>query len=325
MLSQKHNAKACLANWDVGIVYCTCGHFLRDDTTENKSTSSPFLISSLFRTFTSRKVNHMVTDTERKKVIKNITLRTNSKRSVRNDNSWTFTIGSLVMHGSERPCWNWVALKKWSARWTNWRTRTTHFATEKELNVYRGNWWKRLNFVGIALISKKCCQPASRMQRIKLFLVLVASFLVASLIWDITTTMDLTLIERGNLRKTMNGLFIRGMSLKTNLVQNYSDHFGNSQRNSLSPTECVKSIPPSTENWLRKLCTYTARRTTRALRTSMTQTTSTRMTRTWTRANCTTPDHALRARSLRHTLMLGHMHLVAQVLSPVMSSMCVSP
>ena len=25
-----------LAYWDAGIVYCTCGHFLRDDTTENK-------------------------------------------------------------------------------------------------------------------------------------------------------------------------------------------------------------------------------------------------------------------------------------------------
>ena len=30
------NCKACLACWDVGTVYCTCGHFLRDDTTENK-------------------------------------------------------------------------------------------------------------------------------------------------------------------------------------------------------------------------------------------------------------------------------------------------
>ena len=44
----------------------------------------------------------------------------------------------------------------------------------------------------------------------------------------------------------------------------------------------------------------------------MRQTTSTTstMTRTRTRARCTTPEHALRARSLRHTLMLGHMHLV---------------
>ena len=32
----KAQCKACLSHWDVGIVYCTCGHFLRDDTTENK-------------------------------------------------------------------------------------------------------------------------------------------------------------------------------------------------------------------------------------------------------------------------------------------------
>ena len=32
----KAQCKACLAYWDVGIVYCTCGHLLRDDTTENK-------------------------------------------------------------------------------------------------------------------------------------------------------------------------------------------------------------------------------------------------------------------------------------------------
>ena len=31
----KAQCKACLAYWDAGIVYCTCGHFLRDDTTEN--------------------------------------------------------------------------------------------------------------------------------------------------------------------------------------------------------------------------------------------------------------------------------------------------
>ena len=40
--------------------------------------------------------------------------------------------------------------------------------------------------------------------------------------------MDLTLIERGSLRKSVNHLFTCGMSLTMNLVQNYSDHFGNS-------------------------------------------------------------------------------------------------
>ena len=32
----KAQCKVCLSYWDVGIVYCTFGHFLRDDTTENK-------------------------------------------------------------------------------------------------------------------------------------------------------------------------------------------------------------------------------------------------------------------------------------------------
>ena len=32
----KAQSKVCLSYWDVGIVYCTCGHFLRDGTEENK-------------------------------------------------------------------------------------------------------------------------------------------------------------------------------------------------------------------------------------------------------------------------------------------------
>ena len=32
----KAQCKICLSYWDVGIVYCTCGHFLRDGTEENK-------------------------------------------------------------------------------------------------------------------------------------------------------------------------------------------------------------------------------------------------------------------------------------------------
>ena len=32
----KAQCRACLTYWDVGIVHCTCGHFLRDDTTEQE-------------------------------------------------------------------------------------------------------------------------------------------------------------------------------------------------------------------------------------------------------------------------------------------------
>ena len=71
--------------------------------------------------------------------------------------------------------------------------------------------------------------------------------------------MDLTLIERGNLRQSVNRLFICGMSLTKNLVQYYSDHFGNSQRSSLSPTGGVKSTSPVTEKHYKngyENCTY---------------------------------------------------------------------
>ena len=39
----KSQCRACLAYWDVGIVYCTCGHFLQGDTTENKKYISSVL------------------------------------------------------------------------------------------------------------------------------------------------------------------------------------------------------------------------------------------------------------------------------------------
>ena len=35
-MEPKTQCKACLSYWDIGIVYCTCGHFLRKGTEENK-------------------------------------------------------------------------------------------------------------------------------------------------------------------------------------------------------------------------------------------------------------------------------------------------
>ena len=81
----KAQCKACLAYWDAGIVYCTCGHFLRDDTTENKKYIKSVLDLFSIPNFYIRKGRPH--GPERKKVIKNITLQINSKRSVRNDNS----------------------------------------------------------------------------------------------------------------------------------------------------------------------------------------------------------------------------------------------
>ena len=42
-MEPKAQCRACLTYWDVGIVYCTCGHFLHDDTNENKKYISSVL------------------------------------------------------------------------------------------------------------------------------------------------------------------------------------------------------------------------------------------------------------------------------------------
>ena len=83
----KAQCKVCLSYWDVGIVYCTCGHFFRDDTTENKKCISQFLTSFRFPTTTSGKVDTTVTATGRKKVITSTSSRTRSKRNARTENS----------------------------------------------------------------------------------------------------------------------------------------------------------------------------------------------------------------------------------------------
>ena len=51
-MEPKSQCKVCLSYWDVGIVYCTCGHFLRNGTEENKNLSSTPWISSRFPTTT---------------------------------------------------------------------------------------------------------------------------------------------------------------------------------------------------------------------------------------------------------------------------------
>ena len=47
----KSQCRACLTYWSAGIVYCTCGHLMEDDT-KKRSTSRPCWISSLSRTST---------------------------------------------------------------------------------------------------------------------------------------------------------------------------------------------------------------------------------------------------------------------------------
>ena len=123
----------------------------------------------------------------------------------------------------------------------------THIATEEELDVYRGIWWIRSNSVGSdampirhALTSRKRCRPciASRKQRMRLITKIGRKALphrggngkIPCGIPHLRHHHDdgLDTDRTGKPEKSVKRLFICGVSLTMNLVQNYSDHFGNS-------------------------------------------------------------------------------------------------
>ena len=71
MLTQKHNAKHACRIGTLASSIARAGTSCEITQQRTRSTSSPFLISSLSQTFTSGRADHTVTGTGRKKVIKN--------------------------------------------------------------------------------------------------------------------------------------------------------------------------------------------------------------------------------------------------------------
>ena len=142
--------KVCLSYWDVDIVYCTCGHFLRGGTEENKRYLK-FTLDDLFSipNYYIKKGRPTATVTGRMKVIKNITLRINLQKKCKKRqflsihdrfirDTW-FRKTMLELGRTEEVIREMDKLAN---------EDHTHHATEEELNVYRSNWWIRSNFVG---------------------------------------------------------------------------------------------------------------------------------------------------------------------------------
>ena len=149
MLSQKHIAKHALRIGTLASSTARAGISYEMILQKTRSTSCLFLISSPSQTFTSGRAGHTVTGTGRKKVIKNTTLQINSKRSAENEDTRTFTIDLFVIHGSEKSMLEMDRTEEVIREMDRLANEDhTHIATEEELDVYRGNWWIRSNFVG---------------------------------------------------------------------------------------------------------------------------------------------------------------------------------
>ena len=98
----KSQCRACLTYLSAGIVYCTCGHLMKDDTTENKKYISSVLDLFSIPNFYMRKAGHTVTGTGRNLDANNTTRQINFKRGVARRNMTTFTIDSSATSSSEK-------------------------------------------------------------------------------------------------------------------------------------------------------------------------------------------------------------------------------
>ena len=144
----KLQCTACLTYWSAGIVYCSCGHLMEDDTTENKK-----YISSVLDLFSipnfyirkgrphghrygkkpGRKEYHTANQLQRrcrKKKYENI-----HDRFIRDK---FFRKTMIELGRSEEITLEMDRLAS---------EDHSHIATQEEIEVYRGNWWIRSNVV----------------------------------------------------------------------------------------------------------------------------------------------------------------------------------
>ena len=144
----KSQCRACLTHWSAGIVYCTCGHLMKDDTTENKKYISSVLDLFSIPNFYIRKGRphghrygkapgckeyHTANQLQkrcRKKKYDNI-----HDRFIRDK---TFRKTMIELGRSEEIILEMDRLAS---------ENHSHIATKAEIDVYRGNWWIRSNVV----------------------------------------------------------------------------------------------------------------------------------------------------------------------------------
>ena len=144
----KSQCRACLTYWSAGIVYCTCGHLMKDDTTENKKYISSVLDLFSIPNFYIRKGRphghrygkkpgckeyHTANQLQRrcrKKKYDNI-----HDRFIRDK---FFRKTMIELGRSEEIILEMDRLAS---------EDHSHIATQEEIDVYRGNWWIRSNVV----------------------------------------------------------------------------------------------------------------------------------------------------------------------------------
>ena len=167
-MEPKAQRKVCLSYWNVGIVYCTCGHFLRNGTEENKKFVQYTMdLLSIPNYYIKKRATPRAPLQKEATGSRVLHREIRSRRNARRSSSWVSTTGSSATRSSARTCLTSVALKKCVVRWTIWRTKTTRTTSlqMKFVCTETIGGFVRTQLVpircqfGIDLTSSKHCQP----------------------------------------------------------------------------------------------------------------------------------------------------------------------
>ena len=237
----KSQCRACLTYWSAGIVYCSCGHLMEDDTTENKKYISSVLDLFSIPNFYIRKGRphghrygkkegcrefHTAKQLQkrcRKKQYENI-----HDRFIRDK---FFRKTMIELGRSEEIILEMDRLAS---------EDHSHIATEEEIAVYRGNWWIRSNVVNFDTMPtrrqpdfKKALSTLHRLKKAEDKTLYENWSQSSSSWWQWQTTWwdpIMRLHHKDGLATdrtekpvySVNQLFICGMNLSKNLMQNLS-------------------------------------------------------------------------------------------------------
>ena len=144
----KSQCKACPTHWSAGIVYCTCGHLMKDDTTENKKYISSVLDLFSIPNFYIRKGRphgHRYGKAPGCKEYHTANQLQKRCRKKKHDNIHDrfirdkfFRKTMIELGRSEEIILEMDRLAS---------EDHSHIAAKEEIDVYRGNWWIRSNVV----------------------------------------------------------------------------------------------------------------------------------------------------------------------------------
>ena len=268
----KSQCRACLSYWSAGIVYCTCGHLMKDDTTENKKYISSVLDLFSIPNFYIKKGPATRSQVREETWLQRIPHGKSTSKEMPQEEIWQHSrsihprqvlrknddrVGSLWR---DHP-WDGSACKR----------RSQPYCHRRRIDVYRGNWWIRSNVVNFDTMPtrrqpdfKKALSTLHRLKKAEDKKQYEKWSQSSSSWWQWQTTWWHPYYENSPQRWSehwLNGetcvLSEPTIHLWHESQQEFDAQFiGNSQRSLLSPTGGVKRTSPDTANherkWLRK-------------------------------------------------------------------------